>query len=89
MVRQWIPIDKRDLIKMATRRDIHLCIDKSHLPDYLGGHCNMPYKGPSVVPKNCLSVYEFASKKLKLNEQTCGKIMSIYEPILEEVRQQC
>ena len=49
----------------------------------------MPYKGPSVVPKNCLSVYEFASKKLKLNEQTCGKIMSIYEPILEEVRQQC
>ena len=89
MVSTIIPTDKRDLIKMATRKDIHLYINKLHLPDYLGGHCALPYKGDKVVPKGSISVVEFARKKLKLNDQLCNKIMSIYEPMLEEVKQQC
>lgn len=89
MVRSWIPSDNRDLIKMATRKDIHLFIDKNHLPDYLGGNCALPYKGEKVVPKNCPTLFEFASKKLKLNDQTCDRILSIYEPILEELKQRC
>lgn len=89
MVNKWIPSDKRDLIKMATRHNVDLFIDRTHLPDYLGGNCTIPYKGDKVVPKGSPGVYEFASKKLKLSESICNKIMSIYEPILEEIKELC
>lgn len=87
MVNKWIPSDKRDLIKMATRSNIHNFIDKNHLPDYLGGNCSLPYKGDQVVPDKSQKIYQFCQKKLKLSEQICNKIMLIYEPILQEIRE--
>lgn len=79
MAKAWVPHNRRKLVEFVARQDIHKIVDRSNLPDFLGGTCTIPYGGSKVVPAGCPTIYKFATDVLGVSVKTAEKISQMYK----------
>ena len=79
MVKGWVPHNRRKLVEFVSRQDLHKVVDRTNLPDFLGGCCTIPYGGSKVVPLGCPTMYRFVTDTLGLSEKTAEKISQMYK----------
>ena len=87
MAKAWVPHNRRKLIEFVSREDIGKLIDYENLPDFLGGHCSIPYGGSKVVPTGCPTLYRFVTDSLGLAEKTAVKISNMYKLPAQEIEE--
>lgn len=51
VARSWMSERGRHMIQFITRKELSNFIDEENLPDFLGGTCELPYKGQYTVPR--------------------------------------
>lgn len=83
LAKSWLPESKRKMVEFITRKEIRQFIDPENLPDFMGGNCQLPYKGSKVAPVGCPSARQFCIDQLGLSEKVADKIAGIYRPIVE------
>ncbi|RWS27732.1 motile sperm domain-containing protein 2-like protein [Leptotrombidium deliense] len=84
IARAFIPEHYRSIIHFSCRKDIADFIGKQSLPDYLGGECSKPYRGPI---DDAIMFAEWARIN-NVKESFPKKFFAHYQPILDEAREQ-
>lgn len=75
MLMNIMPAKSRSLIKFLNQKDLPKFIDIHNIPDFLGGKCDKPYKGPKMVPPQSPTLIQYAHRNCWTNKQ----YLSIYK----------
>jgi hypothetical protein len=84
-IKYAMPPEERKGFLMITPNELQQIIDVDNIPDFLGGRCKTPYKGPGLVPKGCRSMKDnlldlIAREKSNNNEDTNRKASAVMLP---------
>jgi len=81
LARNWIPPERRKLVRFSSDSDITDYIDAENLPDYMGGNCKKSY---NTAPENSPSCYDFGVNEAKLPLKRVQEIVKQFEQFLPE-----
>ena len=60
VIQQFIPEDQREFLQLVTHEELlRDIVDPANAPDFVGGHCRLPYCGSERSHPNSASLIEF------------------------------
>ncbi|KAI1305261.1 Motile sperm domain-containing protein 2 [Halotydeus destructor] len=84
MAKPLVPERGRHMVQFITKKELANYIDHSNIPDFMGGSCPLPYKGPKVVPMGSPTTARFCTEVLGLSEKSAHRVCSTYRPVVSE-----
>ena len=83
-----LPPEIRSTLDLISRDQLTKYIDINNIPPFLGGKCRLEYSGPSMVPKDALSLVQYGLAK-GIKESVIIKVYKFYRKEIEQLAQEC